>query len=51
MAAEVQISRTIEHWTIGIVVVLLILLYRAPLMALIPLVTVYIAGATVVEEH
>jgi putative drug exporter of the RND superfamily len=41
--AELQSIRAIERWTVAIVVVLLVVLYRAPLMAVIPLVTVYVA--------
>jgi RND superfamily putative drug exporter len=36
-------ARTIEVWTIAVVGVLLLLLYRAPLVALIPLITVFFA--------
>jgi RND superfamily putative drug exporter len=43
LQAEAQSIRAIERWTVVIVVVLLVLLYRAPLMALIPLATVYVA--------
>jgi RND superfamily putative drug exporter len=41
--AELQSVRAIERWTVVIVVALLVVLYRAPLMALIPLVTVFVA--------
>jgi RND superfamily putative drug exporter len=41
--AESQSVRAIEVWTIIAVITLLILLYRAPLVALIPLATVYVA--------
>ncbi len=40
--AQAQSVHAIERWTIVVVVVLLILLYRAPLLALIPLATVYV---------
>ncbi len=36
-------ARSIEYWTIGLVIVLLVLIYRAPLLALIPLVTIFVA--------
>ncbi|HEV3444847.1 MAG TPA: MMPL family transporter [Gemmataceae bacterium] len=42
LEAESQSIRAIERWTFVIVVGLLLLLYRAPLMALIPLVTVFV---------
>jgi len=32
-----------ERWTVGLVVVLLLLIYRAPLLALVPLLTVFVA--------
>jgi RND superfamily putative drug exporter len=38
-----QSARTVEVWTVAVVVVLLLLLYRAPLVALIPLITVFFA--------
>ncbi len=41
--AELQSAHAVEVWTIIMVVGLLLLLYRAPLVALIPLVTVYFA--------
>ena len=41
--AEAASARTIERWTIGIVVALLLFLYRAPLVAFIPLLTVAVA--------
>ena len=41
--AEDQTARSIQTWTISIVVGLLILMYRAPLVALIPLITVAVA--------
>jgi uncharacterized membrane protein YdfJ with MMPL/SSD domain len=40
---ERQSAADIEHWTIFLVVLLLLVIYRAPLLALIPLVTVYVA--------
>jgi RND superfamily putative drug exporter len=44
--AEMQSIRAIERWTIVIVVILLLILYRAPLTALIPLATVFVAVQT-----
>ncbi len=41
--AEESSAHTIERWTIGIVVLLLLFLYRAPLVAIIPLVTVFVS--------
>jgi RND superfamily putative drug exporter len=41
--AEAAGAKTIERWTIAIVVLLLIGLYRAPLVAIIPLATVFVA--------
>lgn len=41
--AEAQTAQRIEAWTIAIVIILLLLLYRAPLAALIPLLTVFVA--------
>ena len=41
--AEAETARRIEVWTIGIVVALLLLIYRAPLVALIPLITVFVS--------
>jgi putative drug exporter of the RND superfamily len=41
--AEDQTARSIQTWTIGIVIGLLLLMYRAPVVALIPLVTVAVA--------
>ena len=46
--AEEETARNIEHWTIGIVIVLLLLIYRAPLVALIPLLTVFVSVAIAV---
>src|SRR5262249_5366813 len=43
--AETDSAHSIEVWTIGIVVVLLLLIYRAPLLAFIPLATVFVAVA------
>lgn len=42
--AEKQSSEDIEFWTLVCVVVLLLLIYRAPLMALLPLLTVFFAS-------
>jgi RND superfamily putative drug exporter len=42
LAAEESSSRT-ELWTVGLVLLLLALIYRAPLMAFIPLMTVAVA--------
>lgn len=44
-AAEGASVNAIENWTIAIVVILLLLLYRAPLVAVIPLVTVGVSVA------
>ncbi|MEI7684269.1 MAG: MMPL family transporter [Planctomycetota bacterium] len=41
--AEAAGARTIERWTIAIVIIILVLLYRAPLVAIIPLLTVFIS--------
>jgi putative drug exporter of the RND superfamily len=41
--AEDASARAVERWTILVVVALLLLLYRAPLLALIPLTMVYFA--------
>src|SRR5260370_32208596 len=41
--AELQGAKSTELWTVILVVGLLILIYRAPLLALIPLATVYLA--------
>ncbi len=41
--AQLQSARATEVLTVVLVVVLLVLIYRAPLLALIPLVTVYLA--------
>jgi RND superfamily putative drug exporter len=43
LQGEAESVRVIEVWTIIVVVVLLLLLYRSVLVALIPLVTVYLA--------
>ena len=42
-ASEARSAHTVEMWTIGIVFALLTLMYRAPLMALIPMTTVFIS--------
>lgn len=39
-------AQSTERWTVILVVVLLIMIYRAPLLALIPLLTVVVATAT-----
>lgn len=36
-------SRSTETWTVGLVIVLLLIIYRAPLLAMIPLVTVAVS--------
>ena len=41
--AEEETAHNIEFWTIGIVVALLLIIYRAPLVALIPLLTVFVS--------
>jgi RND superfamily putative drug exporter len=41
--AELKSAHDVEVWTIVVVVALLLLTYRAPLVALIPLATVYVA--------
>jgi RND superfamily putative drug exporter len=41
--AESESARAIQRWTVGLVIVLLLVFYRAPLIALIPLVTLYAA--------
>ncbi len=43
MLAESRSARAIESWTIWIVIILLLVYYRAPFIALVPLVTLYIA--------
>jgi RND superfamily putative drug exporter len=40
---ERQSAADIEHWTIVLVILLLLVIYRAPLLALIPLLTVFVA--------
>jgi putative drug exporter of the RND superfamily len=40
---QIQSARATETWTVVLVVGLLLLIYRAPLLALVPLVTVYCA--------
>jgi RND superfamily putative drug exporter len=41
--AQLSSARATEVWTVVLVVALLVLIYRAPLLALIPLITVYLA--------
>ena len=41
--AAAESSRSTEHWTIILVIVLLLAIYRAPVLALIPLLTVFVA--------
>lgn len=43
MVAESQSAHAIERWTIGLVVVLLLAFYRAPLLAVIPLISLALA--------
>ncbi len=43
MKAESKSAHTIQAWTIGIVIILLLVYYRAPLIALVPLLTLYVA--------
>lgn len=40
---ERQSAADIEHWTIVLVILLLLVIYRAPLLALIPLLTVFVS--------
>ncbi|MDB5312008.1 MAG: hypothetical protein JWO38_6210 [Gemmataceae bacterium] len=47
--AEAQSARVIEAWTVGIVIGLLLLLYHAPLVALIPLASVFVAARVSIE--
>ena len=44
--AQLQSARSTETLTVVLVIVLLVLIYRAPLLALIPLVTVFLAVKT-----
>jgi len=44
LKARDQSASATETWTVGLVIILLILIYRAPLLALIPLITVGIAN-------
>jgi RND superfamily putative drug exporter len=46
MQAALESSKATELWTVILVVALLIMIYRAPVLAIIPLVTVYIATET-----
>ena len=46
--AEEETAQNIEFWTILIVVALLLVIYRAPLVALIPLLTVFVSVAIAV---
>src|SRR5262249_41039095 len=41
--AQVDSGKQTEFWTVLLIVVLLIAIYRAPLVALVPLATVYVA--------
>jgi RND superfamily putative drug exporter len=43
MRAESDSARRIHSWTIWLVIILLLAFYRAPLIALIPLITLYVA--------
>jgi len=43
MVAESESARRIDSWTIALVIILLLAFYRAPLISLIPLVTLYVA--------
>ncbi len=45
LEARDQSASATESWTVGLVILLLIVIYRAPLLALIPLITVGIANA------
>ena len=46
MEAAVESSKATELWTTILVILLLIMIYRAPVLAMIPLVTVFIATET-----
>lgn len=43
MQAEVQSARSIEFWTVWIIIGLLLIVYRRPLVAMLPLITLYCA--------
>jgi RND superfamily putative drug exporter len=43
MREEAKSARAIRSWTVALVIVLLLAFYRAPVLALIPLVTLYVA--------
>ena len=43
MVAESESARAIESWTIWLVIILLLVFYRAPVIALVPLITLYVA--------
>lgn len=43
MVAESESARAIESWTIWLVIILLLLFYRATVIALVPLITLYVA--------
>ncbi|MFM7056094.1 MAG: MMPL family transporter [Planctomycetota bacterium] len=45
MVESAKSAKSTEHWTVILVVVLLIAIYRAPMLAIIPLVTVAVATA------
>jgi RND superfamily putative drug exporter len=43
MLAESKSARAIESWTIWLVIILLLVFYRAPFIAMVPLITLYVA--------
>ena len=43
LQATIQSAKSTESWTVGLVVVLLLIIYRAPFLTLIPLLTVFVA--------
>jgi putative drug exporter of the RND superfamily len=43
MVAESESARAIESWTIWLIIILLLVFYRAPFIALVPLITLYVA--------
>jgi RND superfamily putative drug exporter len=43
MGVEAESSRRIHSWTIALVILLVLVYYRAPLITIIPLLTLYVA--------